>query len=89
MADIGLYAADASPITFYMDNKGAHDLVRTSFVSRRSKHINIRYHYIRDIAARGIINPTPIGTRDIAADSFTKPLTEEPFKRFRNQISVF
>ncbi|KAI2671499.1 hypothetical protein CBS147339_9480 [Penicillium roqueforti] len=89
VADMGLYAADAEPITFYMDNKGAHDLVRTSFVSRRSKHVDIRYHYVRDIAARGIINPTPIGTRDMAADGFTKPLAEESFKRFGGQIGVF
>lgn len=89
VADVGLYAAYATPITFYMDNKGAHDLVRTSFVSGRSKHIDIQYHYVRDIATRGIINPTPIGTRDMAADGFTKPLAEEPFKRFRNQIGVF
>jgi hypothetical protein len=88
VADMGLYAADAEPFTFYMDNKGAHDLVRTSFVSRCSKHIDIRYHYVRDIAARGIINPTPIGTRNMAADGFTKPLAEEPFKRFRSQIGV-
>jgi Reverse transcriptase (RNA-dependent DNA polymerase) len=88
VADMGLYAADAEPISFYMDNKGAHDLVRTALVSKRSKHIDVRYHYVRDIAARGIIKPTPIGTKDMAADGFTKPLAEELFKRFRSQIGL-
>lgn len=57
-----------------MDNRGAQDLIRTSLVPKRSKHIDIRYHYVRDIASRGIIKPTSIGTKEMAADGFTKPL---------------
>jgi hypothetical protein len=86
--DMGLYAADADPIVFYMDNRGAQDLIRTSLVPKRSKHIDIRYHYVRDIASRGIIKPTSIGTKEMAADGFTKPLPEEPFRRFVGQLGL-
>ena len=86
--DMGLYSTDAELITFYMDNKGALDLLWTSLVPKQSKHIDIRYHYTRDIAAWGIIKPTQIGTKDMAADGFTKPLPEDPFRRFRSQIGV-
>jgi hypothetical protein len=86
--DMGLYAADADPIMFYIDNRGAKDLIQSSLVSKRSKHIDIRYHYVRDIAARGIIKITPIGTSDMAADGFTKPLPEAPFRRFVNQLGL-
>jgi len=86
--DIGLYSRDADPIIFYMDNRGAKTLAESTLVSKRSKHIDIRYHYIRDVAARGIIKPTAIGTKDMAADGFTKPLSELLFKRFTGQLGL-
>ena len=75
-------------MNFYIDNRGAEDLIRSEFNTKRSKHIDIRYHYVRDIAERGIINIVSIGTKDMAADGFTKPLAEHQFRQFINQIGV-
>ena len=75
--DMNLYSATTPPMNFYIDNRGAEDLIRSEFNTKRSKHIDIRYHYVRDIAERGIINIVAnIGTKDMAADGFTKPLAE-------------
>ena len=51
-------------MNFYIDNRGAEDLIRSEFNTKRSKHLDIRYHYVRDIAERGIINIVGIGTKD-------------------------
>jgi hypothetical protein len=88
VVDMGLYAAGADPITFYMDNRGAKALIETKLVRKRSKHIDIRYHYIRDVAARRIIKPLAVGTKEMAADGFTKALAEPLFKRFVGQLGL-
>jgi hypothetical protein len=75
---MNLYPASTPPMNFYIDNRGAEDLIRSEFNTKRSKHLDIRYHYVRDrdIAEQGIINIVGIGTKDMAADGFTKPLAE-------------
>jgi hypothetical protein len=71
-----------------MDNRGAKALIETKLVRKRSKHIDIRYHYIRDVAARIIIKPLAVGTKEMAADGFTKALAEPLFKRFVGQLGL-
>jgi hypothetical protein len=40
----------------------------------RSKHIRVRYHFIRDCLAEGSIKARYISTKDQLADLLTKPL---------------
>ena len=89
--DMGLYG-DASDggvdsIPFYMDSKGARDLVSSSITTQRSKHIDVRYHYVRDIAARKIIEVIPIGTESMAADGFTKSLAMDRSGNFGDKLA--
>jgi hypothetical protein len=90
--DMGLYVDGdrdgVDSIPFYMDSKGARDLIASSTTTRRSKHIDVRYHYVRDIAARKVIEVMPIGTEFMAADGFTKSLAADPFRKFLRQIGV-
>ena len=46
------------------------------------KHIEIWYHYIRDIVQRGAINLQYVGTNDQVADVLTKPLSHVKFENF-------
>jgi hypothetical protein len=39
----------------YMDNKGAIDLTTSDMQTKQSKHIDIQYHYTRDMVNQGII----------------------------------
>ena len=54
----------------------------------RSKHIDIRYHYIRDMVQRGAIRLQHIGTDEQVADILTKPLGKVKFLTFREQLGV-
>ena len=44
------------PITLYVDNQSAIKLIQNPIAHDRTKHINIKYHFIRDAQAREIIS---------------------------------
>ena len=54
----------------------------------RSKHINIRYHFIRDMVHRGAVRLDHIGTDEQVADILTKPLGKVKFLTFRESLGV-
>ncbi|GJY08649.1 retrovirus-related pol polyprotein from transposon TNT 1-94 [Tanacetum coccineum] len=54
------------------DNQGAIHLSRSAMFHERTKHINVRYHFIREIVESKEIEVAKIGTKDNAADTFTK-----------------
>lgn len=70
------------------DNNGAIALVKNRQVSERSKHIDVAYHYIRDLQKHGKINVNYIPTDEMRADGFTKPLAKQKFQRFLELIGM-
>jgi hypothetical protein len=54
----------------------------------RSKHIEIKYHYIRDMVQRGAVRLTYVTTKEQVADVLTKPLSRMKFKHFRDKLGV-
>jgi hypothetical protein len=71
-----------------IDNQGAIALVILESQNRRTRHINVRYHYIRDCVKSGTIAPhyTPIS--DMLADGFTKALDRLKFATFVSSIGM-
>ena len=65
------------PILIRGDNLGSLDLVRNEVSNDRSKHIDIKHHFIRDKYREGLINITHIPTNENVADIFTKPATKQ------------
>ena len=53
---------------------------------RRSKHIDIRFFFIKDRIEKGKMEVVFCGTNDMVADYLTKPLQGEKFRGFRNKI---
>ena len=54
----------------------------------RTKHTNIRHHFLRDHAQNGDITLEFVSTKDQLADIFTKPLSEEQLVDIRRQLEV-
>jgi uncharacterized beta-barrel protein YwiB (DUF1934 family) len=54
----------------------------------RTKHIAIRYHFLRDHQQRGDIEIAYINTKDQLADIFTKLLDEKTFIKLRNELNI-
>jgi hypothetical protein len=55
----------------------------------RTKHIDIRYHFLRDHQQRGDIEIAYVNTKNQLADIFTKPLDEKTFSKLRNDLNIF
>jgi hypothetical protein len=70
------------------DNQGALALVKNPHLHERSKHIDICYHFIRDLAEKGKLNVEFISTAEMVADGMTKPLQRVAFERFKAQLGV-
>ena len=52
------------------------------------KHIEIKYHYIRDMVQRGAVKLQYVLTEEHIADILTKPLDRVKFDYFREKIGV-
>lgn len=57
-----------------VDNKSAIELSKNPVNHERSKHIDVRFHFIRDQVKEGSVELVHVASRDQVADIFTKPL---------------
>jgi hypothetical protein len=54
----------------------------------RSKHIEMRYHYVRDMVQKNVLSIQYVPTAGQTADIFTKLLSLKKFVYFRDKLSV-
>src|ERR1700728_995295 len=78
----------SDPIPINCDNQGAIALAKDNKFHARTKHIDIRYHFIREAVENGKINMQYIPTNDNIADIFTKPLAKAKFERFTAMLGL-
>lgn len=76
------------PPLLYIDNQAALALVKNPTHHNRTKHIDIRYHFIRSEIEAGSINLQSIGTKDNIADIFTKALPKATFEVHQSGIGI-
>ena len=86
MTYIGIIQNNATPL--FCDNQGAIHLSKNPENHKRTKHIDVQYHYVRKCQAEGIISIQYIPTTKQMADIFTKALPRTTFELFRDSISV-
>ena len=65
---------ERDPLTLKADNQGAIALAKDNKFHARTKHIDLRYHFIREAVDDGKIKMEYIPTIENVADIFTKPL---------------
>lgn len=70
------------------DNESAIKLVSDPIFHGRTKHIEIRYHYIRKTMLNHDIELVSVSTNDQVADIFTKALGKPKFEFHRNSLGV-
>lgn len=84
--NLGLLPPGPSPLL--CDNQAAVRLVKNPEYHKRTKHIDTRYHCIREHQERGIIDASYISTDMQIADVFTKALSPEKFLKFRHSLNI-
>ena len=70
------------------DNQGSIFIASNPVTESRSKHIDIRYHYIREVYEKGIVDLFYIEGDDNPADLFTKNLGVVKFLKFHSQLGL-
>ena len=70
-------------VELFVDNQGAINLAKNPVHHQRSKHIDIKYHYIRDEIQRGNIILKYVPSGENMADIFTKPPTMNKLQKFK------
>ena len=72
--------------TIYCDNMAAISLASNPSTTKRSKHISIRYHMVRDLVAAGVFCIEHIATDENVADIFTKAVGRVKFQKFASML---
>jgi len=63
------------------DSQGAICLAKTPRFNTRTKHIDVKYHFVQDAYAQGLIELNYLPTTDMPADIMTKPLPRDTHQR--------
>jgi len=71
---LDIFPKAETKVILHEDNQAAITIAKNEVINERSKHIDVRYHFIRDHVEKGniILNYCP--TDLMVADAFTKPL---------------
>ena len=77
---------DQGPISINVDNDATMMFAQSVMFHARSKHIDIRYHFVRERVASNEVKLNHCASEDNLADIFTKPLPRPLFEKLRNQI---
>ena len=88
LEELGVKKGKNQPILLYADNQGAIDLTVNPLFHKRTKHIEIRWHWIREVVARKKIAIQYLPTKEMLADGLTKPLPTPGFQAFKRMLNL-
>jgi hypothetical protein len=82
------YGYEFTKIPLLCDNESAIKLAKNPVHHSRTKHIEIRHHFLRDHQLKGDIVLRHVRTHKQLADIFTKPLDEKRFCALRSELNI-
>jgi hypothetical protein len=82
------FGYNLSKVPLLCDNESAIRMADNPVEHSRTKHIDIRHHFLRDHQQKGDIEVYHINTENQLADIFTKPSDEKTFCRLRSELNV-
>ena len=86
LSDFGMEMSTCTQIM--EDNQGSIAISRNPVLHSRSKHIDIRYHYIREAIDHGIVDLTYCPTKEMVADILTKAVSRGQFEYLRIKMGL-
>ena len=85
---VGLFGQMMDPTLIYCDNQSCIKIYENPVFHDRSKHIDIRYHHLRDYVVKRIMMLQYVLTEEQDANILTKALPKCKFKFHRDRIGV-
>jgi hypothetical protein len=86
-----LYAelsGDTSCIDLFCDNQSVIYLTKDQMFHERTNHIDVKYHYVREVIAEGRLKVPKISTYDNPADMMTKHILVAKFELCSNLVGI-
>jgi hypothetical protein len=83
MKELGLYTTAG---TVHGDNQSAIAVAKNGIKGERTKHVDVKYHFVTESVERGEVQLKWVSTHDQQADIFTKALAAPLFHQFRKQL---
>lgn len=83
-----LYFKQEGATKVYCDNSSAIKLSKNPVLHGRSKHIDVKFHFLRDLTRDGVIDLYYCKSEDQIADIMTKPLKLPAFQKLRKLLGV-
>jgi hypothetical protein len=82
------YGHKLTKVPLLCDNESAIRMADNPVEHSRTKHIAIRYHFLRDLQQKGDIEIAYINIKEQLVDIFTKPLDEQTFTKLRHGLNI-
>jgi hypothetical protein len=82
------YNVEQDVLTLYCDNLSAINISKNPIQHSRTKHIDIRHHFIRDLVEDNVITLEHVNTEEQIADIFTKALDLKKFEKLRGMLGI-
>jgi hypothetical protein len=76
------------PIPIYCDNTSTINILKNPMMHSKTKHIPIKYHFLREQVVEKNIRVEYVGTKEQVAYIFTKLLPREAFEYLRQRLKV-
>jgi hypothetical protein len=83
-----LFSVELEPTVIHYDNQSCIKLFENHVFHDRSKNIEMRYHYVRDMVQRNILSIQYVPTAKQTANILTKPLSLTKFVYFQDKLGV-
>jgi hypothetical protein len=74
------------PVALNIDNKGAGHIAENNVNNKLTKHIDVRYHFVREHIESGLVELFYVPTAFNIADIFTKALGADVFEKLRDMV---
>jgi hypothetical protein len=83
-----ILGSEAVKFTIKVDNQSAISLCKNPVFHERSKHIDVRYHFVRECVEEGKLEVEHVRTEEQHADILTKPLARFRFQTLKEKIGM-
>ncbi|XP_059627659.1 secreted RxLR effector protein 161-like [Cornus florida] len=82
------YGFDQETIAIFCDNTSTSNISKNLVLHSRTKHIDIRYHFLRELVEQNVVSLEKVHTYQNLADILTKPLHALKFSYLRKSIGI-
>ena len=76
------------PMVIFCNNTSAINISKNPLMHTKTKHIAIKYHYLRELVLDKTVRMEYLNTNEQLTNIFTKAILKEPYDYLRSQLGV-